>query len=33
VRSDRKPVVVNLDIELAEHPEEMRWIDSNHPQE
>jgi hypothetical protein len=23
--------VVNLDIEPAEHPEEVRWIDPNHP--
>jgi uncharacterized RmlC-like cupin family protein len=32
VRSDQEPVVVNLDIEPAEHPEEVRWIDPNHPQ-
>ena len=31
VRSDQEPVVVNLDIEQAEHPEEVRWIDPNHP--
>jgi uncharacterized RmlC-like cupin family protein len=33
VRSDQEPVVVNLDIEPAEAPEEVRWIDPNHPQE
>ena len=33
VRSDQEPVVVNLDIEPAEQPEEVRWIDPNHPQE
>ena len=32
VRSDQEPVVVNLDIEPAEEPEEVRWIDPNHPQ-
>jgi uncharacterized RmlC-like cupin family protein len=32
VRSDQEPVVVNLDIEPAEHLEEVRWIDPNHPQ-
>jgi uncharacterized RmlC-like cupin family protein len=32
VRSDQEPVVVNLDIEPAEHPEAVRWIDPNHPQ-
>jgi uncharacterized RmlC-like cupin family protein len=31
VRSDQEPVVVNLDIEPAETPEEVRWIDPNHP--
>jgi uncharacterized RmlC-like cupin family protein len=31
VRSDQEPVVVNLDIEPAEHPEAVRWIDPNHP--
>ena len=31
VRSDQEPVVVNLDIEPAERPEEVRWIDPNHP--
>ena len=32
VRSDQEAVVVNLDIEPAEQPEEVRWIDPNHPQ-
>jgi uncharacterized RmlC-like cupin family protein len=27
VRSDQEPVVVNLDIEPVEWPEEVRWID------
>jgi uncharacterized RmlC-like cupin family protein len=31
VRSDQEPVVINLDIEPAEQPEEVRWIDPNHP--
>jgi uncharacterized RmlC-like cupin family protein len=30
VRSDQEPVVVNLDLEPAEQPEEI-WIDPNHP--
>ena len=32
VRSDQEAVVVNLEIEPAEPPEEVRWIDPNHPQ-
>ncbi len=32
VRSDQEPVVINLEIEPAEPPEEVRWIDPNHPQ-
>jgi uncharacterized RmlC-like cupin family protein len=32
VRSDQDPVVVNLAIEPAEPPQEVRWIDPNHPQ-
>jgi uncharacterized RmlC-like cupin family protein len=32
VRSDQEPVVVNLEIEPAEPPEQVRWIDPNHPQ-
>ena len=31
VRSDQEPVVVNLEIEPVEAPEEVRWIDPNHP--
>src|ERR1700751_4974611 len=30
VRSDNEAVVVNLDIEPVERPEEMRWIDPIH---
>jgi uncharacterized RmlC-like cupin family protein len=32
VRSDQEPVVVNLELEPAEPPEAVRWIDPNHPQ-
>jgi hypothetical protein len=31
VRSDQEPVVVNLAIESAERPEEVRRIGPNHP--
>jgi uncharacterized RmlC-like cupin family protein len=31
VRSDQEAVVVNLEIDPAEPPEEVRWIDPNHP--
>lgn len=31
VRSDQEPVVINLDIEPAEAPEEVRWVDPHHP--
>ena len=31
VRSDQEPVVVNLDIPVAEEPEEIFWIDPIHP--
>ena len=31
VRSDQEPVVVNLDIEPAEAPENVAWVDPNHP--
>lgn len=31
VRSDQKPVVVNLDIVAAEKPEEVQWVDPGHP--
>jgi uncharacterized RmlC-like cupin family protein len=30
VRSDQDPVVVNLDIDAVEPPEEVRWIDPIH---
>jgi uncharacterized RmlC-like cupin family protein len=32
VRSDQEAVVVNLEIEPAEPPEEVRWVDPNHPE-
>lgn len=32
VRSGQEPVVVNLDITPAEAPEEVAWVDANHPQ-
>ena len=31
VRSGQEPVVVNLEIEPAEAPEEVAWVDSIHP--
>jgi hypothetical protein len=31
VRSGQEPVVVNLDIEGAEQPVEVRWTNSFHP--
>lgn len=31
VRSDKDPVVVNLDVESVEPPEEVRWVDAVHP--
>jgi uncharacterized RmlC-like cupin family protein len=31
VRSGQEPVVVNLDIEPVEAPEEVYWVDSIHP--
>ena len=27
VRSDQEPVVVNLDIPVAEEPEQVEWVD------
>lgn len=30
VRSDQEPVVVNLDIPVAEQPEEVLWVDPIH---
>jgi uncharacterized RmlC-like cupin family protein len=32
VRSDQEPIVVNLDIPVVEHPEQVYWIDPAHPQ-
>lgn len=31
VRSDREPVVINLDIEPVEPPELVSWVDPGHP--
>jgi hypothetical protein len=31
VRSDQEPVVVNLDLPMAEQPEEVYWVDPAHP--
>ena len=31
LRSGQEPVVVNLDIPMAEHPEEVHWVDDIHP--
>lgn len=31
VRDDQEPIVVNLDIESAEEPEEVFWVDPHHP--
>ena len=31
VRSDQKPVVVNLPITPVESPEEVAWVDPGHP--
>ena len=32
VRSDQEPIVINLDIEPVEPPEEVYWIDPIHPE-
>ncbi len=32
VRSGQEPVVVNLDIQTVEQPEEVRWVDDIHDQ-
>ncbi len=32
VRNDQQPIVVNLDIEAVEQPEEVYWIDPHHPE-
>ena len=31
VRNDQEPVVVNLDIDAVEAPEEVYWVDPHHP--
>jgi uncharacterized RmlC-like cupin family protein len=31
VRSDQEPVVVNLEVDAVEEPEEVRWVDASHP--
>jgi hypothetical protein len=31
VRSGQEPVVVNLDIEPVENPEQVEWVDDLHP--
>lgn len=31
VRNDQEPIVVNLDIEAVEQPEEVYWVDPHHP--
>ncbi len=31
VRSDQEPVVVNLEIDSVEKPEEVKWVDPGHP--
>ena len=32
VRSDQEPIVINLDIEPMEPPEEVYWVDPIHPE-
>ena len=32
VRNNQEPIVVNLDIEAVERPEEVYWVDPHHPQ-
>jgi uncharacterized RmlC-like cupin family protein len=31
VRNDQEPIVVNLDIQSVEPPEEIHWVDPTHP--
>ena len=31
IRSGQEPIVINLDIEAAEPPEEVYWVDPLHP--
>jgi uncharacterized RmlC-like cupin family protein len=30
IRSDQEPIVVNLDIDAVEEPEEVQWVDPHH---
>jgi len=32
VRNDQEPIVVNLDIDAVEEPEEVHWVDPHHPE-
>lgn len=32
VRNDQDPIVVNLEIDAVERPEEVRWVDPHHPE-
>ncbi len=32
MRNDQQPIVVNLDIQSVEWPEEIHWVDPTHPQ-
>ena len=32
VRNDQEPIVVNLEIDAVEDPEEVVWVDPHHPQ-
>ena len=32
VRSDQEPIIINLDIEPVEPPEEVYWVDPIHPE-
>jgi len=32
VRNDQEPIVVNLDIDAVEQPEEVYWVDPHHPE-
>jgi len=31
VRSDQQAIVVNLDIDAVDQPQEVHWVDPNHP--
>lgn len=31
VRNDQEPIVINLDLEVVEEPEEVHWVDPHHP--